>query len=278
VSARSRVLKAVVCAASIATLAACSSSSGGSSGAAAKAQTSAAPTASAVTPATETIPQLKAAIARGAASGPYSAAIQTQTLLNNTQVVVQMSGQVNLNTTLTGYLDLKTLTDAGETVSYSEVLTDKFAYIREADTATPTPTPSASPDPDATDDGGDTWRRSARTGTSGGPSLSNFPKYAELLLSRGASAVKGDQTRDGVKAVWLSGRITAAEVKTIEPSLYSSLTSQGLADFGCDIWVDPSDGRVIRLEQTMDQAGQSSHSIVALAKFGAPLTVAAPSQ
>ena len=228
-----------------------------------------------MTPATETIPQLEAAVTRAAGSGPYSAAIQTQTLLNNTQVVVQMTGQVNLNAPLTGYLELKTLTDAGETVSYSEVLTDKFAYIRQADSATPTP--SVSPDPDSTDDG-DTWRRSARTGTSGGPSLSNFPKYATLLLNRGASAVKGDQVRDGVKAVWLSGRITTAEVKTIEPSLYSSLTSQGLADFGCDIWVDPADGRVIRLEQTMDQAGQTSHSTVALAKFGAPLTVAPPSQ
>jgi hypothetical protein len=277
VSARARVLKAVACTASIAALAACSSSSGGSSSAA-KPQPSAATTASAVTPASETVPQLEAAVAHGAASGPYSAAIQTQTLLNNTQVVVQMSGKVNLNAPLTGYLELKTLTDAGETVSYSEVLTDKYAYIRQAETATPTPTPSASPDPDSTDDDGDTWRRSNRTGTSGGPSLSNFPKYATLLLKRGASAVKGDQVRDGVKAVWLSGRITAAEVKTIEPSLYSSLTSQGLADFGCDIWVDPADGRVIRLEQTMDQAGQSSHSIVALAKFGAPLTVAAPSQ
>jgi hypothetical protein len=250
VSARSRVLKAVVCTASIAALTACSGSSSGPSA------------------------QLEAAVTRAAGSGPYSAASATQTLLNNTQVVVQMTGKVNLNAPLTGYLELKTLTDAGETVSYSEVLTDKFAYIREAEAAASTP--SASPDPDATDDGGDTWRRSNRTGSSGGPSLSNFPKYATLLLNRGASAVKGDQVRDGVKTVWLSGRITAAEVKTIEPSLYTSLQAEGLADFGCDLWVD-SDGRVIRLEQTMDQAGQSTHSVVSLAKFGAPLTVAAPS-
>jgi hypothetical protein len=195
-------------------------------------------------PATMSIPELEAALARDIRSGRYSATMATHTVVeNNESAAIKETGRVNLNDgPLTGYVTLVTVTDAGDPLTVAEVLTDQCT------------------------------KRTARV--KGAP-IGTFSSYAQLLLLRGASAVKGEDPVGGVPAVRISGRVQVAQVRLIEPDLYTKLQSLGVADFACDAWVD-AQGRVIKLDQVIVSNGQTAHTTVNLTKFATPVKVAVP--
>ncbi len=261
VSGRARARSLAAAIAAIGVLGACSSGS--------TSPTSAAPIASSTNPAGGAAPTevagtadplslagLTAAVAQEANASPYSATMKIDTeVADHSQA--RMSAQVNLNGPLTGYVTLRYRDDKGKLQILTEVLTRQAGYTRPVNS-------SGKPLGD--------WYQTSRDA---GDGLANYGRYAQLLLSRGAGAIKGTEIRDGVRTARLSGSVTAGQVREIEPSLFTKLQANHVRAFDCELWLT-AQGRVTRLEQRYQLNGQAVHSTVVLTKFGAPLKVSAP--
>ncbi|WP_199552581.1 hypothetical protein [Streptomyces sp. N35] len=108
------------------------------------------------------------------------------------------------------------------------------------------------------------------------PDANQLPQYAELLLAQGKKARKGPERVDGVLTEHLSGRLTIAELRTVEPHVADGLYGQGLDAVECEIWVD-GEGRVRRYEQHQKgSADQVTLMVMTVSEERAPEKFAAP--
>ncbi len=205
--------------------------------------------ASPVPPGTDVV----AVIERGIKAAPYSGKVDIRTEVAG-KTVLNMTGRVNLNTALSGTVRMTITPGAPTEQVIEQVVTGTHVHIKQ---------------------GAGAWtkRTHAEMGAGQLPNLS-LGKYAEMLASQGAAAVNGMETKDGVQAYRLSGKVTADQVKPVEPRLYDQLKGGGLDGFECAVWVDQQ-GRVVRMEQWLKISGKAGHNIFALSDFG-PTFVAKP--
>jgi hypothetical protein len=201
---------------------------------------------------------LAAVIERGIAAKPYSADAAITTEVAGTAAVA-IAGRVNLNGPLSGTLMMKLAHGTPQAQTIEQVITAQDMFMRQAQgTAAPT----------------GAWQKLPRGAAGAVPNLS-LGQYAKLLVQQGAAADKGVETKDGVQAHRLSGKVKIEDVRTIEERLYNTLRTEGLDGFECDLWVDDA-GRVIRLEQWIAVKGTKAHNIFTVKGFGPAITVTAP--
>ncbi|MFB7671512.1 hypothetical protein ACFC26_08850 [Kitasatospora purpeofusca] len=111
--------------------------------------------------------------------------------------------------------------------------------------------------------------------------------YVKALVDAGPAARKGMEQKNGVPAYHLGARLTAAQVKAIDPTEYQKMVDKGV-DGGkqIDVWIDRA-GRVLAQTQSMKMTtgGTAVTSTIALTytdfgpreTFSAPTTTAAAS-
>jgi LppX_LprAFG lipoprotein len=200
--------------------------------------------------------KVRTALDRASAAKPYSATITISSEAGE-QSVLTAAGRINLNAPLTGYLNIRAIEDVdSEPTAIEEVLVGGAAYVRLMKQGKST---------------AGEWRKRE----AGDSPVGNLTGYAQLLLRGGPSAVKGEETQNGVAATRLSGRVELEQVRQLEPGLYDRLRASSVDSLACDIWVDRA-GHVVRLEQRFTIQNQAVHNILTLSKFRSPLKVKAP--
>jgi hypothetical protein len=214
------------------------------------------PTASATAP-PPSIAEIRATLTRPRNTKPYSATMKTRTLVDG-EPVTWMVGRMNFNSELSAHIKLRAIDPSGEDdpVKGEIMITLQATYMRSKQTA-------------------GKWQRLAGSQQREAQFVANFNGYVRLLLKRGQGAVKGQKWFNGVVATQISGRIKAAQIKDLDPNLYSRLRKVGVRAFVADLWVDHK-GRVVRLEQRFALQGFKFRNIVTLTKFRGPQTFRAP--
>ncbi len=180
----------------------------------------------------------------------YSAKVRLRTLVDG-QLGAVVTGKTNLNAkTATGHFRFRTLASGDTPASTVEtVRTVRADYARKLQKNSKN----------------SSWQKVRRTEAP----VANVTGFARLLLKRGPSAVKGPEALDWIQTTRLSGKITAKDVRELEPSLYRRLQANGLKSLTCDLWVDGS-GRVVRFEERFSLQGYPVRNVMELSAFGAP--------
>ncbi|MFB6888925.1 hypothetical protein ACFCX4_06370 [Kitasatospora sp. NPDC056327] len=163
---------------------------------------------------------------------PYAATetMKTTATADGQGSVITSTGRVNFNTpTREGRSETRmTLGNSDEPVLWMEVInTGAAVYTR--DRTKP----------------GSAW---GQTDTDSDDRVDDAAVYAKVLADAGPAARKGMEQKNGIPAYHLASRLTAAQIKTIDPEDYQKMLSKGVDAREYDIWIDRS-GRV--LAQTM---------------------------
>lgn len=74
--------------------------------------------------------------------------------------------------------------------------------------------------------------------------------YVKALVDAGPAARKGMEQKNGVPAYHLGARMTAAQMKAIDPEEYRKLVDKGVSGKQIDVWIDRA-GRVLAHTQSM---------------------------
>ncbi len=74
--------------------------------------------------------------------------------------------------------------------------------------------------------------------------------FAKLLVAAGPAARKGMEQKSGVAAFHLGARLTAAQIKAVDPGESQKMTDKGINSKDYDVWIDRA-GRVVAETQSM---------------------------
>ncbi|MFC5664937.1 hypothetical protein ACFP3U_18345 [Kitasatospora misakiensis] len=103
--------------------------------------------------------------------------------------------------------------------------------------------------------------------------------YAKALVEAGPAARKGMEQKNGVPAYHLGARLTAAQLKAIDPKDYKRMADQGVTAKDYDVWIDRA-GRVLAEKQSMKvpKGGTTVTSVITVAytDFGPRETFTVP--
>ncbi|MFF1510066.1 hypothetical protein [Streptomyces sp. NPDC058326] len=175
-----------------------------------------------------------------AAKKPYAANVMV-TSETRGMPSLTMSGRANLNGLFTGRMEMKSLGRTTEVVTTADT-----NYFRSIELA------------------GAQWTTTPRTDNSG---LASYEGYAKLLLDAGPSARKGMEDQDGVATYHLSGRLSVAQIASVDPRTHASMKAKGVTGFDCDQWID-SQGRTLRFEQRFELRGVKAANKATFSDFG----------
>ncbi|WP_199839703.1 hypothetical protein [Streptomyces sp. XY431] len=165
---------------------------------------------------------------------PYAATetMKTTASADGQGSVITASGRVNLNTpTREGRTETKmTITGSDEPMLWMEVVnTGSAVFMRD----------KSKP--------GGAWSPSSTTDDTRSDSIGD---YVKALVDAGPAARKGMEQKNGVPAYHLGARMTAAQMKAIDPEEYQKLVDKGVSGKQIDVWIDRA-GRVLAHTQSM---------------------------
>ncbi|SDT83235.1 hypothetical protein SAMN05216371_8051 [Streptomyces sp. TLI_053] len=194
---------------------------------------------------------------------PYAATetMKTTASADGQGSVITATGRVNFNTpSREGRTETKmTITGSDEPMFWLEVVnTGSAVFMRDKSKPGGAWSPSTTADDTRSDTIGD---------------------YVKALVDAGPAARKGMEQKNGVPAYHLGARMTAAQMKTIDPKEYQKLVDKGVSGKQIDVWIDRA-GRVLAQTQSMkipkDGTTVSTVITVAYTDFGPRETFPAP--
>ncbi|MFD8695173.1 hypothetical protein [Kitasatospora purpeofusca] len=195
---------------------------------------------------------------------PYAATLKMKTTAtaSGQGTVMTATGRTNINTPgHEGRNEAKmTISGSDEPVLWMETVnTGNGIFMRDKTKPGSTWSPSGSSE-DATDDNG-------------------AGLYAKALVEAGPAARKGMEQKNGVPAFHLGARLTAAQIKAIDPDEHRNMTEKGVAAKDYDVWIDRA-GRILAASQAMkipkDGTTVTSVITVEYSDFGPRETFAVP--
>ncbi|MFC5889995.1 hypothetical protein RMN57_02280 [Kitasatospora sp. CM 4170] len=98
---------------------------------------------------------------------------------------------------------------------------------------------------------GSTWSRSPSARSEDATDDDGAGTYAKALTEAGPAARKGMEQKNGVSAYHLGARLTAAQLKVIDPKDYKKMSDQGVSAKDYDVWIDRA-GRILAQTQSME--------------------------
>ncbi|MFG3052325.1 hypothetical protein ACGFZP_15400 [Kitasatospora sp. NPDC048239] len=196
---------------------------------------------------------------------PYAATetMKTTATADGQGTVITQTGRINFYTpTREGRIETKmTIGDGGEpTIWMESVNTGSAVFMRDKST----PGSSWSP----TDTGGEKTS-----------SDDDGAAYAKALAEAGPAARKGMEQKNGVPAYHLGARLTADQIKAIDPGEHQKMVEKGVGAKDYDIWIDHA-GRILAQKQSMKvpRGGTTVTSVITVnyTDFGPRETFPAP--
>ncbi|MER7707683.1 hypothetical protein ABTX81_32885 [Kitasatospora sp. NPDC097605] len=197
---------------------------------------------------------------------PYAATetMKTTAMADGQGTVITQSGRVNFYTpTRECRIETKmTIGDSDAPVLWMEsVSTGKATFMRDRTK------PGSAWSPADTDD------------DEAAPADGLATAYAKALADAGPAARKGMEQKNGVPAYHLGARLTAGQIKDVDPEDHKKLARQGVSAVDHDIWIDRA-GRVLAQTQSMKvpRGGTTVTSVITVAysDFGPRETFPAP--
>ncbi|WP_407986271.1 hypothetical protein [Kitasatospora sp. CMC57] len=169
--------------------------------------------------------------------------------------IISAFGQMNFGEKLSARVEVRASDPDGDgpLVHYESIMTESAAYGRDLGKKGP-------------------WFEQPREADA---TVSDFRVYARALAGRGAAALRGAETREGVATVHLTGRFDPEELAVIDSRVARSMAQKGVNGFDCDLWID-QDGRLTRYEQRFATKTYKALNTVIFKDFGPPQAFTAP--